>query len=1049
MRRTVNSHSASLRVSVVKRSRRGQTLILALAILFLLVVLGGIFVTLLLRNLNRVARQSDTDQSLTLSLAGLQYAAQQFRASPRGADWRPEMTEVLWRTPSPPALPPVPLTGPHPADVDSSGSLDAAELRTIDPDYEWLDPVKNNGFPYVRISTGRGRFLLRISYLPTFRTASASSAFPDEFDPNSRQIHIEVIGRPGEFDPNDPTSFSADPTRSRSNTNPGLFRKLEAFVPVGLVDQLLWITNFTGERGPAKIGVPPLRNPAYDPNYPANAGNAEFVQHHSLFEGGIRSNTDLQFLGTDQIRIYPSRAESLDVVGKITAPAQANATGPSEIWNMADTTGATTGAVVNPDTQDDNPANDTQVFTIPIQDSSTLNTGQLQTAGRDIRFMIRDEAHLRSDILGTERSAREQTVPALNRKDATSGVSQYLALTRDSGANLVVPNGAGSRTVNTGMYGLTDRTLDPRVRAKGLYLPNFDDIQHPENRQAIKDEWLQRNKQNPGWFMGRYTPSVRTANSQQLRPISEVILTDTNGDGTGQPIIRIVRTDPDTAQFDVPGGSTTEPGYFYDLAWNAGTPNQGTLGNPRQIRDFDYPENGVFYAEGSIRVRGRVGTANQPRQLTIVSGGTIYIEGNVSKANRASFVGLMAQDNVALNPTAFTRLQFNGDWLPNPAGDGVIMQQNSDVDVIVDDADGFQNARPDGVPDAWVHLRHGAMSEDTNSETAIHLFLPRAGANWPDWNADRYDFSQNDPANWPVALRPPSPPEPDWSTSAPNQLFYWFHQISAGSQLNWGESNYQTQLNPNEPNYERKSFYVPQVQSVDGMSKFRIHVGPKDGDPLAPNQQAYLLSRVSVLPTDRPLRIRIEAMIYAFNGSWFVIPPPFFSQDGDDVGLDSRARLVNTNARAAKTFPSTYGPYPFSNEALNVEVQVVGAINENFPAEPAETAAWTTRTWVNNPSYNQTVWPIPATPPAFRPDMRYRFDHDYRRMVRVRVQRTGRELVAWTAPTAPPGGIPTLAAVLAQAMAPVASGGDDSYVETLPILPSLPASAVVYEGNPF
>lgn len=1028
------------------RKRRGQTLILALAILFLLVVLGGIFVTLLLRNLARVARQSDTDEALTLALAGLQYAGQQFRASPRGADWRPEMTEALWRTPAPPPLPPVPLTGPHPADLDSSGDLNSAELRTIDPDFEWLDPTRNNGFPYVRISTGRGRFLLRVSYLPAFRPASAASVIPDEFDPNSRQIHVEVIGRPGEFDPNDPTSFTTDPTRARSRTNPGLFRKLEAFVPVGLVDQLLWITNYTGERGPAKLGTPPVKNPAYDPNYPADPENQEFVTHQELYEGGIRSNTDLQFLGENLVRVYPSRAEALEVVGRISTPTQANTSGVSEIWAMGDAGGPSPaappplpppgGAVVPPDTQDDDPTNDT-AFAIPIQDSSSLNTGQILTAGRDIRFIIRDEGHLRVDSLGTERSAREQTIPALNRKDATRGVGQWHALTRDSGATLVVDN----RTINTGMYGLTDLTLDPRVRAKGLYIPNFDDIQHPDNRSAVKDEWLQRNRQNPGWFMGRYTPSVRTANSQQLRPITEIILTDSNGDGTGIPKIRVIATYPDTAQFNIPAGAMTEPGYFYDLAWNPGSPTQGTLGNPRQIKDFDYPENGVLYAEGSIRVRGRVGTSAQPRQLSIVSGGTIYIEGNITKANRASFVGLMAHDHVALNPTAFTRLQFNGDWLPNPGGDGVILQQNADVDIIVDDADGLQNARPDGQPDAWVHLRHGAMSEDTNSETAIHLFLPRAAANWPDWTTDRYDFGLANPSNWPAAVRPPVPP--DYSTT-PNQLFYWFHQISAGSALNWAETNLQTNLNPNEPNYERKSFYIPSVQSVNGMSKFRIHVGPKDGDPLAPNQQAYLLSRVSVLPTDRPLRIRVEAMIYAFTGSWFVIPPPFFNQDGDDVGPDSRARLVNTSARANKTFPANFGPYPFTNEALNVEIQVVGAINENFPAEPGETAAWVTRTWVNNPTYNQTTWPIPATPPAFRPDLRYRFDHDYRRMVRVRIQRTGQEVVAWTAPTPPPGGMPTLQAVLNQALTV-----DNSYVETLPVLPNLPAGAVVYEGNPF
>lgn len=1037
-----NSNTPCPRVSVVSRKRRGQTLILALAILFLLITLGGIFITLLIRNLQRVTRQSETDESLTLALAGLQFSAQQFRSSPEGADWRPEITEVLWRTPQPPVLPPVPLTGPHPADANGSGDLDAAELRTVDPDFEWLDPVRNGGFPFVRVATGRGRFLVRVTYVPTFRPATTGGP-ADEFDQNSKMIHVEVVGRAGEFDPSDPTSFATDPTRYRQGSIVGPFRKLEAYVPVGLVDQLWWITNFTNERGPARLGIPAMRNPGYDPNQPTNAANnQEYFQHRTLFSGGIRSNADLQFLGTNTIRIYPARGEAVQVTGEITAPQQPNTTSGGVVQAVDDDGQGPPGPNVFPgDIQDDNPLNDSILLSIPLAGSTTpgFTTGQMFNTGGDTRYLVRDEAQRRSDLFGLERSTREMTVPALNRLDSTTGVQHYKALTRDSGVPIQLPTG---RVVHTGWYGLTDLALDPRVRAKGLYLPNIDDIQHPENRETVKDEWLQRNKQNPGWFLGRYTPSVRTANSTQLRPITEVILTEVGG----VPKIRVIATYPDRAQFNVPGTATTEPGYFYDLAWNPGTPNQGVLANPQQIRDFDYPENGVLFAEGSIRVRGTVGTGAVARQLTIVSGGTIYIEGNIQKARPDSFVALMAQDHVTLNPTAFTRLQVNGDWVPNPAGDGIIMQQNSDIDIEVDDALGLSSA--------FVHLRHGAMAEDTNSETAIHLFLPRVAPDWPNWQVDRYDFASTNPSTWPAAIRPASPPEPDYSTSPASQLFYWFHQVSQGSPLNWAESSYQTTLNPNEPNYERKSLFVPNVISTNGRSKFRIHVGPKDGDPLAPNQQAYLLSRVAVTPVDRPLQVRVEAMIYAFNGSWFIIPPPFFNQDADDSGADTRGRMANTGARANKTFPRTSGPYPFWNEPLNLEVQVVGAVNENFPADPGDTTAWTSKMWTFaapstvganfDTSYDQTTFPLPATRPAFRPDIHYNYDPNLRRMIRVRKLRTGQEEVAWTAPTPPPAGIRPLAVVLNEAL-----NVDNSYVETLPVLPHLPASAVVYEGNPF
>jgi hypothetical protein len=225
-------------------------------------------------------------------------------------------------------------------------------------------------------------------------------------------------------------------------------------------------------------------------------------------------------------------------------------------------------------------------------------------------------------------------------------------------------------------------------------------------------------------------------------------------------------------------------------------------------------------------------------------------------------------------------------------------------------------------------------------------------------------------------------------------------------------------------------------------------VQQKDNDNLAPNQQPYLLSRIAMVPENRPLAIRVEAVIYAYTGSWFIIPPPFFNTDTDDNGNpDSRARFANSNAnqnlrtRVDRTFPLNTGHYPFWNEALNMDIRLIGAISENFPAEPAEAAEWTKKMWVYDPAFDHSAFP-PAQPPAFSPNLFYRYDPNLRRMVRVRILKTGQEVVAWTLPTGAPAGVPTLNTVIANALAV------DSYVETLPVLPQLPASAVIYEGNP-
>jgi hypothetical protein len=126
-----------------------------------------------------------------------------------------------------------------------------------------------------------------------------------------------------------------------------------------------------------------------------------------------------------------------------------------------------------------------------------------------------------------------------------------------------------------------------------------------------------------------------------------------------------------------------------------------------------------------------------------------------------------------------------------------------------------------------------------------------------------------------------------------------------------------------------------------------------------------------------------------------------------------------------------------------VEIDVIGSITENMPAEPSERAMWTGRLWLADPAYDPTLFP-PAAAPVFRPNLRYRYDADLRRMVRVRNTRTGQEVVAWAAPAAPrqPTNMPTLQSIVSTWLAA------DAYAVTLPLAPKLPAGKLFYEGNP-
>jgi hypothetical protein len=106
------------------------------------------------------------------------------------------------------------------------------------------------------------------------------------------------------------------------------------------------------------------------------------------------------------------------------------------------------------------------------------------------------------------------------------------------------------------------------------------------------------------------------------------------------------------------------------------------------------------------------------------------------------------------------------------------------------------------------------------------------------------------------------------------------------------------------------------------------------GWQVPPQDLGYLLGPVAIAPPNRdaggelvdPLPVRVEALIYAQNGSWFVIPGRWFNDDPDST-LD---------------YPPT-SQHPGYHEPLNIRISVYGAICENMPADLGSVAAWTSR----------------------------------------------------------------------------------------------------------
>jgi hypothetical protein len=506
-------------------------------------------------------------------------------------------------------------------------------------------------------------------------------------------------------------------------------------------------------------------------------------------------------------------------------------------------------------------------------------------------------------------------------------------------------------------------------------------------------------------------------------------------------VLIVTRYDPDVRQANVPPGTGLDRRRFHN--YDSST---GTVTDAGTTRIFDYPQNGVVFAEGSIRIRGRSGAAGfSPQPLTIVSGGTIYIEGNILQERGGGtsigqvsgwHVSLLAQDNVVLNPTAFTRIT-PGPGVDEPAGDPDDLNASGFYRLKSGYELDFSFAPASiGSGNYLMHLKHaGGMRTDPVAETHVTLNLPSLAAGWPS-AADAYAWGNN------------PPPVPPAFAPSTNPSEYIFHEISPGkSPWEWGETSWRY------PDREQKTFFMnglgARLQAgVDNTFRFQNNVN------IASNQQDYLLGKLAVLPDNGPLPIRIEATMYAYTGSWFVIPPPFFNDhlDNQKQGdpYDSRAYMssVTNPANGAEiredpqTFPYNMDVYPFYREPLNVEIEILGSITENMPAEPNERAKWVGQTWMQSGTYDPTAFPYTA-PPPFRPNIRYRYDGDLRRLVRVRNVRTGREVVGWAGPpSARATGFLPVQTLINQVLA------SNAYAVTLPLAPRLPASEVFYEGNP-
>ena len=896
----------------------GQTLIIALIVLGVLLLLGIVFLGVISRNITTAGRLQQQSRATDLAEAGVRFAHANLLNSPLGADWRGQ---------------PTPPIGPR------------------DPDFLYLQAGGPDGLgTYMRVNFRDGRALVRVLYAPSDANIFTTNPMGAIRHPGAARnyLMIDSVGRPGRVVANDPTTLL--------NTERTETRKMTAFASIGIIEYARFITNKYRVSTPAEVGAPDALGMIYEglqvqvpvqmgqPTTMYDFGNPPTPSLNPVpFGGGLHSNADLVVHGSVSAELNYTLGDAWSVAGDIRgADDQASLTLTRSFWNAGVGSWQATSTTLGNTTS-------------PSLDSRSANFSTIQGVFKDGLPEI--------DAEGFSRSASRIDPPSILRADPESGLNRYLSLTRESGK--FAGNG------NSGRFG----------HGRGVYVDNFGDRQmrlDEDGRaevgaaESLFNDWLNPNSSTGSWKGPFYAP---TGAYMQFLVDGFVIVRDSRALNRQ----RTWRT-PD-------GQDTNSTVIYYRLGQVAGetyiintfTPGASiNAANPNFAAGV--PFNGVVLFEGNVRVRGVIPTDHQ---ITVISNATIYVEGSITKGlpvdalgnrlNRPSRSMLMlaAKDYVAINTTQFFGSGLDDlqevneqagavNWNPvkmELAGGTV----NLKVEQLLDPD---SNANPtlwrpyvvdyrefvDPAPgqntglaiDQRLMLAH-SMEDGAAPYTFVSLNIN------PTFGVPPYLFPMT--ASNAATGQPPYFPgyiTPGYTTpnyipmyglgAEPWQRFAKFEQIGfpivrqASATLSAG----QLVANGPEGNY---AFLLQDTNEL----QFR----PNNVGGGATN--AWYLARAALIPHD----VRIEASLYAEEGSVFVIPGAPFNPDPNDrrdaydtaiaayqaQGLTAQqARAQADSDRLGKhgAFPEM----PFFGEPADVRVTIVGAVSENMPPPISQQAEW-------------------------------------------------------------------------------------------------------------
>ncbi|MEQ1932311.1 MAG: hypothetical protein ABL962_00330 [Fimbriimonadaceae bacterium] len=945
-----------MKATIIPTNKRAaQALPIAVIILAIVLVMGFVFAAILNRNLDQGAFGQRRSAAQNLAQAGIDFAHKQLQYSEKRADYKPPTIALS-------------TVGDITKDPDAFYLRPGTNLGFRNPG----DLIKDLGGPdglgaFSRYDYGQaGRSLIRVRYAPSDPNLFDANPNGPLMSPGKARSYliIESIGRVGRIDPNDPTTQLAnggvqyrnyanwnayraayDDMRSRDNVfNTKSSRRLIALASIGIIEHALFVTNRDQVSKPMDIGygpsgammnaTPVAFNQTFGGSAMSSGGNT------ITGSGSIHVNADVRISGQVTTFLNQGYGDNFFAAGTMIG------SDTNSMLQMIRTRGDDSFTGDNDDIQLTNAGGTINAVPVP----ASLDSGS--NVFSTIDGLVRDGVE-RIDDAGWPRHIGRKEGPDFTSVDPVTGVNTYFTSTRNSGPLTAIGN-IGRNGYGRGVYvgNAADRQIgiDENTReTAGSSQSMIYDFMNPNNGQA-----------NSGWQGPYYIPVGAylrfTWDGWHITrdgraPARERTWRRPDGSDSGLTSIRYrVGGDPD--------GAGPQPPYVIN-----------SLTNPVDIDALapvwtnGYPFDGLLFFEGNVRVRGIIPT---DVQLTVISMANIYIEGSITKGNVVDIAGtrldrpsrstlmLMAKDYVVLNTPNFfavaggTSIEEVQETNDPTAGNSVRMRAatggiayHSEINLRSETVAGLPAVTLTN-PQTWRPYPLDYVTADTATPIVTNLIFTHAKDNGAapfsffgmDVNygapASVYGFEMN-AAN---------------SASPPYAAGTWGPVKGLGSQP-WQayprmESIAYPLIRPTTVTYAGNTLTANEAAREGTYQLFTGHfsnnISLHSTNVGAGATNDTIIRRAAIVPHD----IKIEAGIYAEQGSFFVIPGHWFNPVANDSRVAWNA-FPGTVAEKNANRLSLYGSMPetpFYGEPLDVRVTIIGAVSENMTQPASIQSEW-------------------------------------------------------------------------------------------------------------